>query len=487
MTAFKQPALRLPYTQQFSPEQTPISRLLPILRGKAGSTGLRAALASAFFKGKADPDKVAANTISSLRHQGIIDEANALTSFGQELVALQGNDVAAHELLAKRILLEFNGIAVMETLREMQQAGIKVSLNNLPDELGKRGVAAHESSSDLSGILGWLRTAGVLKNYSVVLSEYQKIVGASPETLEASKNLSGEQVAFLRAMVALNVRDWTSYSTIIEHASELFLGEIQYNRKDIVVTVLRPLQSAGLLEFRKQTKQDTTKQEGRGGKAGDVKPTPLFEKEFAAPLLDALYKAAGFHKIRAVRSISLEQIVADIKQKSDLQKSGTALEILAIRLCQMLALDFMGWRETDVEVAGGGEVDAMLHSARLIYSRWQIQCKIGAITLEAVAKEVGMQSVTLANVILLVSTGPATDSAQTFRRKIISKSNLNIIFLDGQDLQRVIKDNSALVEILHKQAQDALSLKPKLTGLNSSPPMQPLDEDNGDDELKKKE
>ena len=288
-------------------------------------------------------------------------------------------------------------------------------------------------------------------------------------------------------MVALNVQDWTPYSEIVEHATELFLGEIQFIKKDIVDTILRPLQTAGLIEFRKQAKKDITTTEGRGGKTGDVKPTPMFEKEVAAPILDALYLSAGFQKVRALRSKSLEQIVADVKQKADMQKSGTALEILAIRLCQMLSLDFMGWRETDVEVAGGGEVDAMLHSARLVYSRWQIQCKVGGITLEAVAKEVGMQTVTLANVLLLVSTGPATDSAETFRRKNITNSNLNIIFLDGANLQKIIKNNSALVEILQTQARAALSLKPRPSGLKSSPPLTPSDEEGEDSEKKKYE
>ena len=69
----------------------------------------------------------------------------------------------------------------------------------------------------------------------------------------------------------------------------------------------------------------------------------------------------------------------------------------------LLDLEFLDWRTTDREVAAGGEVDALLHAARLIYSRWQVQCKVGPITLEAVAKEVGMQSVTLANVVLVVS------------------------------------------------------------------------------------
>jgi site-specific DNA-methyltransferase (cytosine-N4-specific) len=110
-----------------------------------------------------------------------------------------------------------------------------------------------------------------------------------------------------------------------------------------------------------------------------------------------------------------------------------------------------------------------MHAARLIYSRWQVQCKVGAITLDAVAKEVGMCEVTLANVILIVSTKKATDSALTYRSKIVSTSNLNIIFVDGPLLDRVIKDNSTLLGILHQQAEDALNLK-KTSFIKGAPP-----------------
>ncbi len=125
----------------------------------------------------------------------------------------------------------------------------------------------------------------------------------------------------------------------------------------------------------------------------------------------------------------------------------------------------MGWRETDIAIAGGGEIDAMFHSARLIYSRWQIQCKVGAISLEAVAKEVGMQKVSLANVILIVGTERATESAITYRNKVISKSNLNIILIDGLALDRVIKNPGEMFAVLKQQAFDALKLKPFPLGM----------------------
>lgn len=465
-------SLRLPYSQQFSPEQTPIRPLTAILRQNAGKQALKDSIAAAFFKGKTDPQKLAGNTLIALRNYQIIDEKNNLTSFGQELLSKQGSDSDAYALLARQILLRLNGIPLVETLREMEKAGLKIDLTALPEELEHRGFVASKNSSDLSGVLGWLRKANVLADYTLNTQIYQTIIGASSATIEATKNLNREQLAFLRSMLALNVLDWTPYNTILKHAEALYHGELQPNWKDVVANILRPLETAKLIQIRKKSKADKKTPEGRGGKATDIKPTKVFEEEFAEPLLEALYRSAGFTQMRLIRSKPLPEIVADVKQTNDQAKRGEALEILAIRLCQMLDLEFMGWRETDVALAGGGEVDAMLHSARLVYSRWQIQCKVGAISLEAVAKEVGMQSVTLANVILLVSTAKATDSAHTYRRKIVSSTNLNIIFIEGDDLNQIVKDNSALLEILRKQAQDALNLKPKVGGLINVTPRQ---------------
>ena len=466
-------SMKVPYTQQFSPKQTPLRKLLPILREQARaskSNQLRTAIASAFHKDSADPDKLAGNTLIALKYYGIINRNDTLTDFGKQLVACQGNEAEAHRLLAGRILFEFGGVALVETLKEMKAANLEINLKTLPSELRQRGFEVHENSSDLSGVLGWLREANVINRSYEVQSGYETLVGASAATLDAMKGFSAEQVAFLRAMVALNVQDWTPYNDIVKHAEQLYSGQLRYQWKDIPRSILKPLETAKLIQFRKRAKQDKTTPEGRGGTVGDVKPTGTFEKTIAAPLLDALYQAAGFKEIRAIRSRSLDDIVADIKQKTDANKSGKALELLAIRLCQMLDLEFLGWRETDIEIAGGGEVDAILHSSRLIYSRWQVQCKVGRIHMEAAAKEVGMQTVTLSTVILIVGTGSITKSAVDFRKKIVSTSNLNIIFIDGHSLDKIIKDNSTLVDILQQQARDALSLKPKTIGLKGTPP-----------------
>jgi site-specific DNA-methyltransferase (cytosine-N4-specific) len=387
---------------------------------------------------------------------GIINQENNLTDFGLELIAKRNEIEKVYEIFARHILVSMHGIEIIETLREMKQAGLPIKLTTLPDELLKRGIKTKTNSSDLSGLFGWLRKAKILNNYDINESVYESIVGIKVKTIESLMHLDQGQIGFLRALVAMNVDDWVPYNNVCKYAENLFSGEIKYNWKNIMNDVLRPLQENGFIDIRKKEKQNLKTPEGRGGKTSDIKPKGKFFEEVAMPILEALYLSAGFQDIRNIRSKPLSEIIQDARQTKDTYKKGIGLELLAIRLCQMLDLDFVKWRETDESVTAGGEVDAMLHSSRLIYSRWQVQCKATHITLEAVAKEVGMNAVTLANVILVVGTGSATESAIKYRNRIVSNSNLNIIILEGKHLDAIINDNMALIEILNSQAREAM-------------------------------
>lgn len=449
--------LRVPYTQQFAPDQTPLRKLLPIIRQNKGDrAALKNAIASAFFRGS--PEKVAGNTIISLGVYGVLDKDCQLTDFGKRLLDA-ADDKAAHDLIAKRILLDLNGIPLLETLREMKSGGAKFSLVEVTNELRKRGYEVSDNSSDLSGVLNWLRLAGILKEYNVNEEKYEELVGAGTKTVEALIGFNVAQVSFLRAMVALGIKDWTPHNLIVSHAQTLYAGEAFYNWKDLDRMILQPLTRAGFIEVQKKPK---SVEGARGGKAAEVKPTEKFEKEIAEPILAAIYKAAGFSQVREIARISFGEIIKRVQQKADLECRAQALEILAVKICQLLDLDFMGLRETDENVVAGGEVDAFMESARLVYSRWQIQCKASdRITYEAIAKEVGVAEISLATVILIVSTGEMTDGAHTYRRKIISKTPLNIAIIDGDALNQIAKSPAAIGPILRSQAEDALQIKPR--------------------------
>lgn len=451
--------LKIPYTQQFTPESTPLHKLLGIVRQHQGERkDLVKAISSAFFGDSSAPEKMAKNTMIALKYHGIIDDGCNPTKIGADLLNAP-NTAKAVELLAKNILLNLNGMQLVETLREMAQGGADCTLVSVTDELKLRGFEASDNSSDLSGVLNWLREAGVLIDYKVNEQRYGELLGAAPKVIDALKELSEPQILFLRALLALGTTDWIEHNVVVRHAESLYAGEVSYNWKDIDRTVLQPLVKTGLIEFRKGKKSSSI---SRGGNPAEVKTTDKFEKEVAEPILAPMYKSAGFRDLRKIRSIQWSKLVANIKQRHDENLRGESLEMLAIRICQLLDLEFMGYRETDEELVGGGEVDGFMHTARLVYSRWQIQCKASdKISFEAIAKEVGVAEITLANIILIVSTGTITSGAATYRERIINKTPLNIVVIDGAALDAIVKNPSVITSILKAQARDALQSKPK--------------------------
>jgi site-specific DNA-methyltransferase (cytosine-N4-specific) len=443
--------------------------LLPLLKRYAGAneSKLTKAIAKRFFSETTTPEEMAKNTIRSLRAYGILSRDSSLTGFGQELIgSLQHKPSTADGLVAKRILHHLDGIPFIETMREMAKAGIRIQIKkSLPDELIKRGIQASHTSSDISGVLHWLRKAGVLSGYRIEEDRFAELSGIRSNTVAALKQFTAEQIAFLRAILALNITGWYPWGKICDHAVLLYPGEINYDRSHVPSRIIRPLCTAGLLNFRKYPPGTRRVRPGRGGKQGFVKPTAKFEAEIADEVLRSLYAAAGYAQVRQIRQKPLGVIVKEIERSRDRNKRGRALEVLAIRFCQALDLDFMAWRETDEHLAGGGEVDALFHAIRLVYSRWQVQCKVGRVDTQAISKEVGMREVTLADVILIVGTQPATSNAQTFKRNMVAKSSLNIIILDGPLLARIVDDPSQLGEILKAQAREALNCKPAVTAL----------------------
>jgi len=67
---------------------------------------------------------------------------------------------------------------------------------------------------------------------------------------------------------------------------------------------------------------------------------------------------------------------------------GLALEALAFKLMRIIDLDYVATRLRG-NATGGAEVDLLFESSRLVFSRWQVQCKnTSRVTLDDVAKEV---------------------------------------------------------------------------------------------------
>ncbi len=114
-----------------------------------------------------------------------------------------------------------------------------------------------------------------------------------------------------------------------------------------------------------------------------------------------------------------------------------ALEALAFHLTRLLDLEFVSWRLRSRETAGA-EVDVLVEGARLIFSRWQIQCKNSPrVSVEHVAKEVGIATAMRTNVIMVVTTGEVPATTRAFAHAVMENTALQIILLHKAHLRRI--------------------------------------------------
>ena len=143
--------------------------------------------------------------------------------------------------------------------------------------------------------------------------------------------------------------------------------------------------------------------------------------------------------------------------------SGLALEALAFKLMQLLGMTYVATR-LKAEKTGGAEVDLIFESARLVFSRWQIQCKNykkngAAVRVDDVAKEVGLTHTLKSNVIIVVTTGTIGGEAKKYANQIMRESNLAIVLLDGKDLKLINSEPAKIVDVFRREAERAMQLK----------------------------
>ncbi len=174
---------------------------------------------------------------------------------------------------------------------------------------------------------------------------------------------------------------------------------------------------------------------GRGAKPFMVARTEKLVAVIIGPLFDQLAGQLD-PRLTALLREPISKILIEI-ESDDRNIKGHALEALAFKLMRLLDMNYMATR-LRVSDTGGAEVDLIYQSARLVYSRWQVQCKNTArVSLDDVAKEVGLIALTKSSVIVMVTTGTVGSEARHYANKIMRDSNLAVVMLDRADIDRI--------------------------------------------------
>src|SRR5262249_47176825 len=153
---------------------------------------------------------------------------------------------------------------------------------------------------------------------------------------------------------------------------------VRFSEKGLPKQVLNDLQNAGYISITKTT-------EGRGARSPHIQPMAKFRADVITPLLEQLQGQVD-PKLLDLPEHPMADILKKVESKEKYE-AGLGLEALAFKLMRSLGMTYVATR-LRVQDTGGAEVDLIFESARLLFSRWQVQCKRTArVALDDIAKE----------------------------------------------------------------------------------------------------
>ena len=447
----------LPFGSEFSPAQIELPVLLELAHEHAADwKAFEAAVRDRYFAGNKTSDynkgKLANNTKLSLRAYGLIGEKDAtLTETGQALYDIRADEIDLYEAFARHILKECQGMNLVQCLLDMWAAGEDIDLNKLRRWLEERGIIVPRGGKHMSTMRLWLEKAGVfVSGYRVNQGRLNDILGLNVEEFEVLATLSAEQKAYLKALANIG-GGGPHFSNDIERLAASTYG-VSFNEKNLSKQVLYPLRDAQYI-----TLERGTKEAGRGAKPFLVAATEKLASDIITPLIEQLEQ-----QTHADLRPLLRKPLKEIREELDSENRhirGLALEALAFKLMRLIDLSYVATRLRG-SATGGAEVDLIFESARLVFSRWQVQCKNTArVSLDDVAKEVGLTHFLKSNAIVMVSTGEIGGEARRYSNRVMADSNLCIVMLDKSDLALIESSPAAIVDVFNREARHAMDLK----------------------------
>lgn len=469
------PKSDIPFGSEFSPERgIVLPELLGLLQARVGDRdGFVRAVYERFWRVKAngtirpagegkgkeatgDGLSFATNTLYALAAYGLVqikrDDPNwlATTEVGHRLIELRDDPPALYREFARHILVNLHGLDVIHTVKDMQAGGHSISVPEIAEHLRQRGLYVPPSGTHLNSMRQWLNMVQLFAGgWSVDQEKLDELLGVDEMAFEALGALEPEQAAFALALARLNVDEYSS-EKVRDYAADVY--GVKFPVKSLPTAVLRPLGDAGLITYEKTTS-------GRGAKPFIVRPTELLRKEVTTPILEGLVRAVGRQYRRLIR-MPLREILAEINLPArETHRRGLGLEALALYLTRIIGLEFVGWRVRATETSYA-EVDAIVEGTRLIFSRWQIQCKHTRSVDEGdVAKEVGLAFRLKSNVIMVITTGRFSSGALSYAHDMMRDTSYQIILVNGRDLDVLKADPAQVTAILTRQARHAMDVK----------------------------
>lgn len=446
----------LPFGDAFSPAQldtkndsSALGILLDISTDYHGKPyDFDKAIADRFFQDSNDSLTRAKNVRLGMGPSGygIVDGQFEFTDLGRELYDIRDDPAKLHDRFARHILLELDGLKVLELIEDLRAAGRQTTNDNVKQGLRDQyDMHIDKTSNHWSQMRAWLSEANLVNTgthrYEIEWSKIEELTGMSSDELLDLDGLTDEQRAFLQTLAILDPEGYIQNSAVRKVAEEIH--GIDISQSNVSDRTLNPLEELGYIEW--ENPSEVT------GKPNLVKTTDKFDAEVLDPVLEDVADRVGIP--RHVLRLSFEEVTGQLDSESTYEK-GVALETLAVKIGRLLGLDFAGWRVRG-QKTGGAEVDVVMDSIANTFNRWQIQCKNtrDQIRSKHVAREVGISRTLQTNTILMIARGGVTDEGQRFAARVMQHENLSILFIDDSDLKELDARPDKLLESLRGESK----------------------------------
>ena len=259
------------------------------------------------------------------------------TDLAKELAKLQEPQI--HEAFARHILVNLNGLRVVEAIQEMELDHKTITGDSLAQYLTDQGFRVTVHNTAINTMRMWLAEAGLFpkakKNNEAWIPDREvkkKLMGMDDEVIAALAGLSPEQIAFAHALCRVEPKEWVLASDVRDLAETSFA--VRFGRSSLPKEILMPLQEAGFIEY--QTRGT------KGGKASMLRITEKFKSDVIKPFLENTLGSlnlalTAYYKTRPADFFSE-------MQSPDKYKKGRALEAFTIYVMRILGFRFLGWR-----------------------------------------------------------------------------------------------------------------------------------------------
>jgi len=383
---------------------------------------------------------------------GLLDKKYEATELCHRLSKLEKN--VLYDEFARHILFNLNGLRVVEAAEHMKEDSLKITGDTLAAYLSDQGFKVVVHNTAINSLRLWLAKAGVFpisgaNSWEVNAGVKERLLGFNDLTMAILVGLNDDQKAFSLALCRAvdSTKNKTFKASDIRDLAEMSEGK-RFDRANLAKTFLEPLKESGLIQYSSKGTQ--------GGKSATLTITDKFEADILEPFLETTMQSLDAPLTVYYRK-SPKEIYSELDSKSPHIK-GIALEAYAIYVMKLLGLRFVAWRKRAKEETGQAEIDVVM-SGMLggIATRWQIQCKnkpSGNITLEDIAKEVGLIPLTKATHIMIIANCLATSHAKTFAQEVMKNSPIMILILEKTDYEKIKSTPTSIAKIIAEKSRE---------------------------------